>query len=118
MEPKNHTIDAAGQKLGRVASKAAHLLMEKDTAAFEKHRKIGSRVTIINAGKLSVSEKRAGEKNRYKRASGYSGNLVIESIAELSAKHGMREVVKRAVKGMLPDNKLRPDMLKRLIVSE
>jgi large subunit ribosomal protein L13 len=118
MEPKTHTIDATGKKLGRVASEAAHLLMEKDSPSFEKHRKLGTRVTVINANKLSVTEKRANEKNRYKRASGYDGNLIIESIADLRAKHGMKEVVKRAIRGMLPNNKLRTDMLKRLIVTE
>jgi len=118
MEPNNHIIDAAGQKLGRVASQAAHLLMEKDMPAFEKRRKLGSSVKVINAGKLTISENRANEKNRYKRASGYSGNLVIESIADVRKKHGIGEVVKRAVKGMLPNNKLRPDMLKRLEIVE
>ena len=118
MEPNTHTIDAKGQKLGRVATEAAHLLMEKDTPTFEKHRKLGARVKVINAGELMITEKRANEKNRYKRASGYSGNLVIESIADVRSKHGVGEVVKRAVRGMLPNNKLRPEMLKRLEVVE
>lgn len=118
MEPTTHTIDAKGQKLGRVASEAAHLLMEKDMPTFEKHRKLGSRVKVVNAGEMAITEKRASEKNRYKRASGYSGNLVIESIADVREKHGIGEVVKRAVRGMLPNNKLRPDMLKRLEVVE
>lgn len=117
MELKNHTVDAKGKKLGRVASQVAHLLMEKDTPAFEKRRKLGSRVTVINAGKLSISEKRSKE-IRYSRASGYPGNLVQQDIARMREKHGIAEVVKRAVKGMIPDNKLRPDMLKRLEVVE
>lgn len=118
MEPKTHTIDAKGQKLGRIATKAAHLLMEKDVPAFEKHRKLGNRVKVINVNGLVVTEKRASEKNRYKRASGYSGNLVIESIADVRGRRGMGEVVKRAVRGMLPNNKLRTEMLKRLEVVE
>lgn len=117
MEPKTHTIDAKGQKLGRVASQVAHLLMEKDTPSFEKHRKLGSRVKVVNAGELSISEKRSKE-IRYSRASGYPGNLVQENIARVRGKHGIGEVVKRAVKGMIPNNKLRPDMLKRLEVVE
>jgi large subunit ribosomal protein L13 len=115
---QTHIIDAKGKKLGRVASRAAHLLMEKDMPSFEKHRKLGSKVRIENAGGLVITEKRASEKNRYKRASGYSGNLVIESIGELRARHGIGEVVKRAVKGMIPNNKLRNEMLKRLEVVE
>lgn len=117
MELKTHTIDAKGKKLGRIASQAAHLLMEKDTAAFQKYKKAGSRVAIVNAGKISFSEKRVAEV-RYKRASGYQGHYKEETIDDLRKKHGIAEVVKRAVKGMIPSNKLRPEMLKRLEVSE
>jgi len=117
MEPKNHTIDAKGKKLGRIASEAAKLLMEKDSPDFEKHRKTGSRVTITNASKLAISEKR-GEEVRYVRASGYPGNRIDETINDVRRKHGIGEVVRRAVKGMIPKNKLRPDMLKRLEVTE
>ena len=112
-----HTIDAKGKKLGRVASEAAHLLMEKDSPAFEKHRKLGSTVHVTNAGKLVLTEKRVSE-IRYSRASGYQGNLVQETIDDVRKKHGIAEVVRRAVKGMIPRNKLRPDILKRLEVSE
>lgn len=110
-----HTIDASGKTLGRVASAAAHLLMEKDTPAFEKHRKVGARVHVINAEKIAMSAKRAGAV-RYARASGYPGNLKLETIAAVRARRGVGEVVRRAVSGMLPDNKLRPAMLKRLEV--
>lgn len=113
----NHTIDAKGKKLGRVASEAASVLMEKHTPQFERHRKLGSHVTIINASHLDISTKRASE-IRYSRASGYPGNLVQENIEDVRKKHGIGEVVKRAVKGMIPRNKLRPDMLKRLIITE
>ena len=117
MEPKTHTIDAKGQKLGRVATRAAHLLMEKDSPSFEKRRKLGARVNIINADKLVITDKRASE-IRYSRASGYQGNLVQENIAQVRKRRGIGEVVKRAVKGMIPNNKLRPEMLKRLEITE
>jgi len=117
MQGNAHTIDAKGQSLGRVASRAAHLLMEKDSPSFEKYRKLGSRVKIENASKIRFTEKRVDE-IRYSRASGYQGNLVQETIEDVMKKHGIGEVVRRAVKGMLPNNKLRPDMLKRLEVSE
>lgn len=117
METTTHTIDAKGRTLGRVASEAAHLLMEKDTPLFEKHRKLGSRVKIENASKIRFTEKRVVE-TRYSRASGYQGNLVQETIADVMKKHGVGEVVKRAVKGMLPNNRLRPETLKRLEISE
>ncbi len=117
MEPTLHTIDAAGQKLGRVATQAAHLLMDKNTPAFEKHKKSNSRVHIINASKLMFTEKRVDEV-RYKRASGYQGNFIQETIDQLRGRRGVGEVVRRAVKGMIPNNKLRDDLLKRLEVTE
>lgn len=113
----NHVIDAGGKKLGRVASQAAHLLMEKDTPIYEKHKKNGSRVVITNAGKISMTSKRAAMV-RYARASGYPGNLKKESIETLRARRGIGEVVRRAVSGMLPNNKLRPATLKRLSITE
>jgi len=117
VEPKTHTIDAKGKKLGRIATEAAKLLMEKDMPSFEKHRKLGSKVLITNASKLSITEKR-GDEVRYVRASGYPGNRIDETINDVRTKHGIGEVVRRAVKGMIPKNKLRPDMLKRLEVTE
>ncbi len=117
MTPSVHIIDAKGKRLGRVATQAAHLLMEKDTPQFEKRRKLGAEVRIENASKILFTEKRVSEV-RYARASGYQGNLVRETIDDVRTKHGVGEVVRRAVKGMLPNNKLRPEMLKRLTVSE
>lgn len=116
-EPQVHTIDAKGKKLGRIASEAAHLLMEKDMPAFEKHRKLGSKVVITNAAKISISEKR-GDEVRYVRVSGYPGNQVKETINDIRTRHGIEEVVRRAVKGMIPKNRLRPQILKRLEVTE
>jgi large subunit ribosomal protein L13 len=112
-----HTIDAEGKPLGRVASAAAHLLMEKDMPSYEKHKKEGVRVHVMNAAKMKMTEKRAGM-IRYARASGYPGNLKKESIGALRDRRGMSEVVRRAVKGMLPNNKLRPATLKRLSITD
>lgn len=117
MNTPTHTIDAKGKKLGRLASEVAALLMEKDLPQFEKHRKIGSKVVVTNASKIFISEKR-GDEVRYKRASGHPGNYVEETINDVRKKHGMTEVVRRAVKGMIPKNKLRPEILKRLEVTE
>lgn len=117
MKPTTHTVDAAGQKLGRVATKVAHLLMEKDSPSFEKHQKMGATVHVTNASKIEFSEKRMKEV-RYKRVSGHPGNLIEETIQDVLKKHGVAEVVRRAVRGMMPRNKLRPAILKRLTVSE
>ncbi len=117
MEPQTHTIDAKGQTLGRVATQAAHILMDKNLPSFEKHKKSSSRVRIINASGISFSEKRVDE-IRYKRASGYQGNFIQETIAQLRGRRGVTEVVRRAVYGMIPNNKLRTDTMKRLEVTE
>ena len=113
----DHLIDAAGKRLGRVATEAAHVLMEKDSPAFQKHTKMGRRVSIVNAGALAITQMRATG-TLYKSYSGYPGGLKIENLESLRAKHGIGEVVRRAVKGMLPNNRLRPAILKRLIVTE
>ncbi|MEK9176858.1 MAG: 50S ribosomal protein L13 [Patescibacteria group bacterium] len=117
MEPKTHTIDAKGKKLGRVASAIAHLLMEKDSVHFEKHQKIGARVTVVNASKLSISEKKLSEKE-YANFTGHVGGLSFDTMRELVARHGYRDILYRAVRRMIPANKLRPGMLKRLSISE
>lgn len=110
-----HTIDAAGKRLGRVASQAAHLLMGKHTSAFEKHHDKGVAVVITNAAKLSITEKRASG-TLYSRFSGYPGGLKQETMKRLMARKGVGEILKHAVRGMLPNNKLRPGRLKRLTI--
>lgn len=117
MDPKTHTIDAKGKKLGRVATEAAHLLMEKDSPHFTKHMKMGARVTIVNASKLSITERRAAD-TKYLRYSGYPGALKEENLNALRDRRGIGEVVKRAIQGMIPRNKLRPEILKRLTIEE
>lgn len=113
----NTTIDAAGKRLGRVAALAAQLLMGKTTPQFQRHIDRGLAVTIINAGKLVVSEKKARTKT-YERFSGYPSGLKIRSLAQLRASHGIEEIVRKAVQGMLPKNRLRPNRLKRLTISK
>jgi len=117
MTPKTHTIDAKGKKLGRIASQIAHLLMEKDSPYFEKHRKAGAQVTVVNASKLSLTDKKQTGKT-YANFTGHVGGLSFETMRELAARRGFRDVLFRAVRRMIPKNKLRPAILKRLIISE
>ena len=112
-----HTIDAQGKKLGRVASEAAKLLMGKNLVEFSRHKAPAVTVTVINAGKMSRSDAKTKEK-RHIRFSGYPGSQKFESDVAVKARLGVKEVVKRAVRGMIPNNKLRPDMLKRLTVTD
>lgn len=112
-----HTIDAKGKKLGRIASQAASLLMGKNLASFSRHKAPVVSVTITNVGKMSRTEAKTKEK-RHIRFSGYPGSQKFESDVAVSTRLGVKEVVRRAVRGMIPNNKLRPNMLKRLHISE
>lgn len=112
-----HTIDATGKKLGRVASEAAKLLMGKHKTSFVKHKVVGDQVKIENVSKLDMTNKKMGQKT-YSSYSGYPGGLKQENMTKVVASKGYTEVVKKAVYGMLPSNKLRQDMLKNLEISE
>ncbi len=117
MNTTTYTIDAKGKKLGRVAAEAATYLMGKNRADFVRYKTPNTKVIIVNAAKLSLTEKKQ-QSTVYKSYSGYQGGLKIENLAALSARRGYREGLRRAIRGMLPNNKLRPGMLKRVIISD
>ncbi len=108
-------INAQGKRLGRIASEAAHKLMGKHEASFSKHAPVPHQVKVINAGRLSISEK-APKQKTYQRYSGYPGGLKTLTMRELVEKKGYPEVVRLAVYGMLPRNRQRPLAMKRLTV--
>ena len=97
-------IDAADQVLGRVASKAANLLRGKEKAIFTPHVDTGDFVIVINAEKVRVTGKKEEQKS-YMSFSGYVGGHKSESV---KARRERRPelLVERAVKGMIPHNKL------------
>ena len=111
-----HIIDAANMKLGRIASKAATLLIGKD-ASFVKNRVPTTKVKIINASKIDVTEKRK-EDTLYRRHSGYRGSLVTEDMNKVIKDKGYEEVFRRTIYGMIPRNKLTKQMMKNLVVTE
>lgn len=113
----NHTIDATNKSLGRLATEAAALLIGKDKTDYVRNSLSGNTVTIINAGKLKVTPKKMDEKV-YSRYSGYPGGLKQLSLAHVVEKKGYKEAITIAIKGMLPDNKLKKGMLKALTVNE
>lgn len=114
---KEHKIDATGRSLGRVASEAATLLMGKNEPSFVRHKLSGNKVVIVNASKLAISQKKMDEKE-YTRHSGYPGSLRKETLGSFIKRRGYGEALRKAVRGMLPDNKLRPEMLKNLEITE
>lgn len=114
-EKREYTIDAAGKRLGRVASEAAHVLLGKDTTAFTKNTIAAVTVTVANANDLDISEKKARTKV-YDRYSGFHGGRKEETLEEVIEKKGIAEAVKRAVYNMLPGNRLRKERMKNLII--
>ena len=112
-----YTIDAQGKKLGRVASEAASVLMGKKSVTFAKNTVQDVEVEISNAKKTDIS---ALKKTRdiYVTYTGSRGGLNKESLGQLINRRGMTEVYRRAVKRMLPDNKLRDLRMKNLSVKE
>lgn len=112
-----YTIDAQSKKLGRIASEAAIVLMGKNRADFVRNAIPDVKVKISNAGKISTTNKKMDQKI-YKNYSGYPGGLRERSMKKVVSDKGMKEVLRIAIKGMLPKNKLRDRMMKNLIISE
>ncbi|MEY2640965.1 MAG: hypothetical protein RL150_358 [Candidatus Parcubacteria bacterium] len=110
-------INAQGKSLGRVASEAAKMLMGKDSAAYEPHLVQGNGVHIVNAAQVAMTEKKLKQK-QYGRYTGYPGGLKFQTLEQLVARKGYAEAFRKAVYGMLPDNKLRARLMKQLKVTE
>ncbi len=114
VERKWYVIDAEGQSLGRVASKAAHVLHGKHKATFTPHVDCGDYVIIINASKVKLTGDKLNKKMYYNH-SGYPGGL-RERNAKTMRENYPEEMIERAVKGMLPKNTLGRDMYRKLFV--
>ncbi len=111
-----HLIDVEGQILGRSASNIAQLLMGKNKPNFVKNLDMGDYVVVLNAKSVKVTGKKETDK-KYYRHSGFPGGFRVETLQELRNKRPT-EIVRRAVSGMLPQNKLKASMLKRLFIFE
>ena len=109
-----HLIDVKKQTLGRVSVEIARHLMGKGKANFVRNLDCGDYVVVVNAKEISVTGKKEDDKMYY-RHSGYPGGFKAESLKELRVRRP-EEIVRRAVRGMLPQNRLRDRMLKRLFV--
>jgi len=109
-----HLINAKEQTLGRLSGEIAKLLMGKKKPYFVRNLDCGDYVVVINAKGVKVTGKKE-EKKMYYRHSGYPGGFKAESLRELRARKP-EEIITHAVKGMLPQNKLRDSMLGRLYV--
>lgn len=109
---KIHKIDATGKVLGRLASEIAVLLRGKHRPDFLPYKDTGDFVTVKNAVKIKLTGKKVDQKVYY-RHTGYLGGLKETPVKKL-LKENPKEILRRAVYGMLPKNKLRDRQIKRL----
>ncbi|MDZ4221286.1 MAG: 50S ribosomal protein L13 [Patescibacteria group bacterium] len=116
MQREMHNIDASGVSLGRVAAKAAVLLMGKNKASYVPYKDEGDQVIVANYAKMKITGDKM-EQKRYYRPTTRPGSLKSETMRELMARRP-QEVLKRAVYGMLPKNTLRKEMIKRLTIKD
>jgi large subunit ribosomal protein L13 len=105
-------IDADGQTIGQVATAAATVLRGKHKPSFSPHQLCGDQVVIINAAKLKIDPRKLDQK-LYQRHSGYLGHLKSTPLKTMMEKDPT-EVLRIAIKGMLPSNRLEPLQLKML----
>ena len=107
-------VDAAGQTLGRLATQIADRLRGKHKPEYTPHCDVGDFVIVINAEKIAVTGKKRTEK-LYHRHSGYPGGLRTRTLNEMLERQP-EEVIRKAVKGMLPRNRLARQQLRKLKV--
>jgi large subunit ribosomal protein L13 len=114
IERKHYVIDAEGQILGRLATRAAALLRGKGKTNFSPHLDTGDFVIIVNASKVEMTGKKLDQRTYFSH-SGHPGagkHVTVRTMMETRP----QEVVRRAVRGMLPKNKLGRKMFKKLRV--
>lgn len=113
---RTYAIDATGKRLGIIATEAASVLLGKKDADYARHMTAPVTVTITNAAKMDVPEKKKAE--IYQSFSGYPGGRRTETLDHLGKRRGYAEVLRRTIGGMLPNNKLKKPMLKNLVITE
>ncbi|MCR4600116.1 MAG: 50S ribosomal protein L13 [Clostridia bacterium] len=114
VERKWYVVDAEGQTLGRLASEIASVLRGKNKPIYTPHIDTGDYVIVINAEKVAVTGKKRKEKI-YKRHTGYPGGLREMTFEKLQERKP-DEIIRHAVKGMLPKGPLGRQMYKKLKV--
>jgi large subunit ribosomal protein L13 len=109
-----YIVDAAGQRLGTLAVRIARALAGKQKPTQTPHIDDGDHVIVVNAEKVELGGKK-WEQKLYYRHSGYPGGLKVQTAGELRDRHPQR-LIERAVRGMLPTNRMRDAQLRRLNV--
>ncbi|MCD6239550.1 MAG: 50S ribosomal protein L13 [Thermotogae bacterium] len=114
VERKWYIVDAKNKPLGRLAARLSLILQGKNKVQYTPNADLGDYVVVINAEKIMLSGRKLDQK-KYYRHSGYIGGLKEVTARKMLEKYPDR-LIKYAVKGMLPKNKLRESMLKKLKV--
>ncbi len=114
LEHKWYVVDAANQRLGRLATEIAMVLRGKRKPTYTPHMDTGDFVIVINAEKIAVTGKKRSQK-LYRRHSGRPGGMKVETFAKLQARVPER-ILEQAVKGMLPKNSLGRQLFTKLKV--
>jgi len=109
-----HVVDAEGKTLGRLATQIANVLRGKRKPTYTPHVDVGDFVIVVNAEKIAVTGNKRQDK-RYYRHSGYPGGLKSRSLGEMLERRP-EQVIRLAVKGMLPRNRLARKQLTKLKV--
>ena len=114
LEKKWLLLDASDKTLGRLSAKISSILMGKNKAQYTPHNDLGDYIVVINAEKVKVTGNKDIQK-KYYRHSGYPGGLKSSTFSEIIEKNP-EEIILKAVKGMLPKNKLSNSMISKLKV--
>lgn len=114
----DYKLDATDQSMGRIATEASLLLRGKNDPQYAPHLTPKNKVVISNASKVKITSENKLDNKIYYRHSGYPGGLKSETRSKLIDKKGASEVLRRAIYGMLPTNKLRKIMMNNLTIEE
>ena len=114
IEKKWLLLDASNKTLGRLSAKISSILIGKNKAQYTPHNDLGDYIVVINAEKVKVTGNKDIQK-KYYRHSGYPGGLKSSTFSEIIEKNP-EDIILKAVKGMLPKNKLSNSMISKLKV--
>ncbi len=109
-----YVVDASGERLGKLAVRIARALSGRHKPTWTPHIDDGDHVIVVNAEKVELGGKKWTQKLYY-RHSNYPGGLKVQSAREIAEKHPER-LIEKAVRGMLPTNRMRDVQLRRLSV--
>ncbi len=115
VERKWYVVDATNKTLGRLASQVASILKGKHKPTYTPHVDTGDHVIILNAEKIKLTGNKLQDK-KYYRHSGYTGGMKVKTAGEILSSARPERVLKLAIWGMIPHNRLGRQMIKKLRV--